>query len=66
MGATAAAKLAWRFGGCLLYISRTPPPAARNRRIRELRRRGWSASRIAAATGLSDRSAYKILARSQG
>ena len=51
VGAAAAARL---FGGRQLYISRNPPPAARDRRARALRRRGCSPSRIAGAKGLSE------------
>ena len=58
-----AARMAWRYGGCRIYVSLRPPATDRDRRIRELRRQGLSITDIAALTGLSGRRVQQILAR---
>ena len=65
LGREKAEALASRYGGCRLDIPRTPPARGRNRRIRELRRLGWSVPRVAAETGLSERWVRRILSRNQ-
>ena len=61
MGAEAAARLAFRYGGCRLYIPRHPLAANRDRII-ELLERGWSVARIARESGRSDRWIWKVKA----
>lgn len=65
VGADAAARLSFRYGGCRLYIPRNPPTADRDRCILELRRLGLSAARIASEVGLSDRQVRNVLARGE-
>ena len=61
VGREAADMLAFRYGGCRLYIPRNPSGAGRADRIRELRLKGRSVAQIAAAEGLSDRRVWQIL-----
>lgn len=62
-GREAADALAFRFGGCRIYIPRGPSRdlAARDRRVLDLRRQGLSVSEIALREGLSDRWIFRIL-----
>ena len=61
LGREAANRLAFRFGGCRLYVPLAPPATNRDKRIRELHRRGRSVTSIAAETGLSDRRVIQII-----
>lgn len=61
LGREAAEALAWRYGGMRLDVPSAPPPAARDRRIRALRRAGSTIAAIAAETGLSERQVRNIL-----
>ena len=63
LGPEAAGRLAFQYGGCRIAVPSAPSPAARNRRILDMRRAGRSAAAIAAATGVSERQVYRILAR---
>ena len=62
VGREAAERIAFRYGGCRLYIPRRPPAADRDRAIAELRLAGCSAARIAGLFGLSERRVLQILA----
>lgn len=63
VGLEAAKRLAFRFGGCRLHVptSRSVGRDARDARIRELRRQGLPVARIAAETGVSERTAWLVV-----
>ena len=63
VGRELAGRMAWRYGGCRIYIPLRPPPAGRDRAILERRRRGLGIAAIAAEVGLSERRVQQILAR---
>lgn len=65
VGREAAERMAFRYGGCRLYIP-IGRSAARSARILDLRRRGRSVAEIAAAEGLSDRRVWQILRAGRG
>ena len=63
VGRELAGRMAWRYGGCRIYIPLRPPPAGRDRAILERRRGGLGIAAIAAEVGLSERRVQQILAR---
>ena len=65
VGREAADRLAFRYGGCRIYIPRGAAQA-RAARVLALRRQGRSVAQIAAAEGVSDRWVWKILAAAEG
>ena len=62
VGRELAGRMAWRYGGCRIYIPLRPPPAGRDRAILELRRQGIGIATIAAEVGLSGHRVQQILA----
>ena len=65
VGREAADELAFRYGGCRLYIPRCPA-VERAARVLALRRQGLSVARISAAEGISDRRVWQILQTERG
>lgn len=65
LGPEAAERVAFHYGGCRIDIPRLSRNA-RNARIRDLRRRGWSVDRIASGSGLSRRQVRNILRETNG
>ena len=61
VGRPTAERMAFRYGGCRIYIPRCPDAVGRPARIRELRRQGRSVAEISAAEGVSDRHVWRIL-----
>ena len=62
VGREAADAMAFRFGGCRLYVPRNPLALPSRDRIVELLERGWSVPRIARETGRSDRWVWRVKA----
>ena len=60
LGPEAAGRMAFRYGGCRIDVP-SLSREARNARIRDLRRRGWSLGRIASSSGLSGRQVRNVL-----
>ena len=65
VGAELAERLAFRYGGCRIYIHMPGgrDPRETRQAVLELRSRGWSVSRIAEAVGVSDRTVWRAISR---
>lgn len=66
VGREAAEAMAFRYGGCRLYIPRNPSAAGRAARILDLHRQGLSVAAIAAREGVSDRWVWRVISARRG